>query len=811
MSVTAVSDHRTAPSDQQELVRRLAAPDDAEVAGLDAWWRANNYLTIGQIYLQGNPLLREPLTNEHIKPRLLGHWGTSPGLSFIYAHVSRLIKQTGQQTIYLAGPGHGGPALVAAGYLEGTYSEVYPKVSLDEGGLLRLFRQFSSPGGIPSHVSVTTPGSIHEGGELGYVLVHAFGAVMDNPDLLAIAVVGDGEAETGPLEGSWKGISFINPEHDGAVLPILHLNGAKIAGPTVLARKDPAEVRKLFEGHGYEVLEVGGDDVPGMHHRFAAVLAEAWGKIKGIQDAARNGTWDGTRPRWPLIIMRTPKGWTGPDKIDGITVTGTWRSHQVPLSGVKGNEDHLRELEKWLRSYRPEELFDATGAPVGLIRDVAPPGDLRMSASPHANGGLLTRDLDLPDFRDYAVDVKRPAEGRAESTRKLGEMMRDIYSRNPDSFRLFCPDETNSNRLGAIFEVSDRAFMEGVNDEDVKISRGGRVMEVLSEHNCHGWLEGYNLTGRHGMFATYEAFAMVSASQTVQHGKWLQEASHLPWRAKVPSLNVLLTSTAWRNDHNGFSHQGPGLIQVVLNQRGTVARIYLPPDANTLLSVADHCFRSKSYVNLIVIDKQPQLQWLTMDQAIEHCAKGAGIWDWAGNDDGNSDPDIVLACAGDVVTMETVAAAQILAKRLPQLKVRVVNVVNLMTLPRSKDHPHGMSETMFRELFTDDVDVVFAFHGYPGAIHQLVHGRPDADRFRVRGFIEQGTTTTPFDMTVRNRASRYHLVIDAINNARRLPAGATELKAWCEAQLAKHEQYVVDHLEDMPEVRDWSLGDWAEH
>ncbi|WP_328463733.1 phosphoketolase family protein [Actinoplanes sp. NBC_00393] len=811
MSVTAVSDHRTAPRDQQELVRRLAAPDDAEVAGLDAWWRANNYLTIGQIYLQGNPLLREPLTSEHIKPRLLGHWGTSPGLSFIYAHVSRLIKQTGQQSIYLAGPGHGGPALVAAGYLEGTYSEVYPKVSLDSGGLLRLFRQFSSPGGIPSHVSVTTPGSIHEGGELGYVLVHAFGAVMDNPDLLAIAVVGDGEAETGPLEGSWKGVSFINPEHDGAVLPILHLNGAKIAGPTVLARKDPAEVRKLFEGHGYEVLEVGGDDVPGMHHRFAAVLAEAWGKIKGIQDAARNGTWDGTRPRWPLIIMRTPKGWTGPDKIDGITVTGTWRSHQVPLSGVKGNEDHLRELEKWLRSYRPEELFDATGAPTKVVRSLTPDGDLRMSATPHANGGLLTRDLDLPDFRDYAIDVKKPAALRAESTRKLGEMMRDIYSRNPDSFRLFCPDETNSNRLGAVFEVSDRGFMESVTADDVKISNKGRVMEVLSEHNCHGWLEGYNLTGRHGMFATYEAFAMVSASQTVQHGKWLQEASHLPWRAKVPSLNVLLTSTAWRNDHNGFSHQGPGLIQVVLNQRGTVARVYLPPDANTLLSVADHCFRSKSYVNLIVIDKQPQLQWLDMDQAIEHCTRGAGIWEWAGTDTGDSDPDIVLACAGDVVTMETVAAARILMEKLPQLKVRVVNVVNLMTLPRPKDHPHGMSETMFRELFTDHVDVVFAFHGYPGAIHQLVHGRPDADRFRVRGFIEQGTTTTPFDMTVRNRASRYHLVIDAINNARRLPPGATALKTWCEAQLAKHEQYVVDHLEDMPEVRDWSLGDWAEH
>jgi xylulose-5-phosphate/fructose-6-phosphate phosphoketolase len=809
MTVTAVSDNRAATFDQ-ELVRRLATPDDTEVASLDAWWRANNYLTVGQIYLQGNPLLRETLTSEHIKPRLLGHWGTSPGLSFVYAHVSRLIKQTGQQAIYLAGPGHGGPALVAAGYLEGTYSEVYPKVDLSEGGLLKLFRQFSSPGGIPSHVSVTTPGSIHEGGELGYVLVHAFGSVMDNPDLLAIAVVGDGEAETGPLEGSWKGISFINPEHDGAVLPILHLNGAKIAGPTVLARKDPAEVRKLFEGHGYDVIEIEGSDLPGMHHRFAAVLAEAWGKIKTIQTEARNGTWDGSRPHWPMIVMRTPKGWTGPEKIDGITVTGTWRSHQVPLSGVKGNDEHLAELEKWLRSYKPEELFDASGAPVQLIRDLAPAGDLRMSATPHANGGLLTKDLDLPDFRDYAVDVKRPAAERAESTRKLGEMMRDIYTRNPDSFRLFCPDETNSNRLGAVFEVSDRAFMETVTADDVKISNKGRVVEVLSEHNCHGWLEGYNLTGRHGMFATYEAFAMVSASQTVQHGKWLQEASHLPWRAKVPSLNILLTSTAWRNDHNGFSHQGPGLIQVVLNQRGNVARVYLPPDANTLLSVADHCFRSRSYVNLIVIDKQPQLQWLDMDQAIEHCAKGAGIWEWAGTDDGNSDPDIILACAGDVVTMETVAAARILMEKLPQLKVRVVNVVNLMTLPRPKDHPHGMSETMFRELFTDHVDVVFSFHGYPGAIHQLVHGRPDADRFRVRGFIEQGTTTTPFDMTVRNKASRYHLVIDAINNARRLPAGATELKAWCEAQLVKHEKYVIEHLEDMPEVRDWSLGDWAE-
>jgi xylulose-5-phosphate/fructose-6-phosphate phosphoketolase len=805
MAVTAV----TANIDD-EVLAALASPDDREVERLDAWWRANNYLTVGQIYLRGNPLLREPLAPEHIKPRLLGHWGTSPGLSLIYAHVSRLIARTGQQAIYLAGPGHGGPALVAAGYLEGTYSEIYPDVSLDEGGVLRLFRQFSSPGGIPSHVSVTTPGSIHEGGELGYVLVHAFGAVMDNPDLLAVAVVGDGEAETGPLEGSWKGISFINPAHDGAVLPILHLNGAKIAGPTVLARKDPAEVRSLFEGHGYDVIEVGGDDLPGMHHRFAATLADAWGRIRRIQQAARDGSWDGSRPRWPLIVMRTPKGWTGPEEVDGIRVTGTWRSHQVPLSGVRDNPEHLAILERWLRSYRPEELFDASGAPAASVRELAPDGDLRMSASPHANGGRLTKDLDLPDFRDYAFDVKRPASQRAESTRKLGELMRDIYTRNDDRFRLFCPDETNSNRLGAVFEVSDRGFMESVTDDDVKISRNGRVMEVLSEHNCHGWLEGYNLTGRHGMFATYEAFAMVSASQTVQHGKWLQEAAHLPWRAKVPSLNVLLTSTAWRNDHNGFSHQGPGLIQVVLNQRGDVSRIYLPPDANCLLSVADHCFRSRSYVNLIVIDKQPQLQWLTIDQAIEHCARGAGIWDWAGNDDGGSDPDIVLACAGDVVTMETVAAAQILKEKLPGFKVRVVNVVDLMTLPRRKDHPHGMNETMFTELFTDTVDVVFAFHGYPGAIHQLVHGRPDADRFRVRGFVEEGTTTTPFDMTVRNRASRYHLVMDAINNAKRLPRGASDLKAWCEKQLERHNTYVVEHLEDMPEVRDWSLGDWAE-
>ncbi len=788
------------------VTRALTELGEDELAALDAWWRANNYLTVGQIYLQANPLLREPLRAEHVKPRLLGHWGTSPGLSFIYAHASRLIRRTGQEMLYLAGPGHGGPALVAAGYLEGSYTETYPVITRDEDGLRRLFRQFSAPGGIPSHVSVTTPGSIHEGGELGYVLMHAFGAVMDNPDLIALAVVGDGEAETGPLEGSWKGVSFLNPERDGAVLPVLHLNGAKISGPTVLARKDPAEVRSLFEGHGYDVLEVEGSDLPGMHHRFAEALARAWSSIRAIQTAARNGEWDGVRPRWPLIILRSPKGWTGPDVVDGVQMEGTFRAHQVPLSGVRENPDHLRLLEEWMRSYRPEELFDADGDLTALVQRANPAGTLRMSATPHANGGLLTRPLDLPDYRSYAVTVLAPGAERAESTRCLGALVRDIYATNSDRFRLFCPDETNSNRLGAVFEVSDRAFAERVSDTDVSLSRHGRVMEVLSEHNCHGWLEGYTLTGRHGLFATYEAFAMVSASQTIQHSKWLQEADQLGWRARVPSLNVLLTSTAWRNDHNGFSHQGPGLIQNVITARGVIGRVYLPPDGNCLLAVADHCFRSTSYVNLIVIDKQPQLQYLDIEEATAHCARGASAWDWAGTDDGLADPDIVLACAGDVVTMETVAAAEILRERLPGFRARVVNVVDLMSLTRRRDHPHGMDETYFKELFTDHVDVVFAFHGYPGAIHQLVHGRPDVDRFRVRGFIEEGTTTTPFDMVVLNQVSRYHLVMDALNNARRTPPGASALMAWCREMLARHEDYIHEHLQDMPEVRDWALG-----
>ena len=788
----------------------LTLPDltDDELASIDAWWRANNYLTVGQIYLMANPLLREPLEAAHIKPRLLGHWGTSAGLAFVWAHVSWLIRHTGQECLYVTGPGHGGPAIVGASYLEGTYTDCFPHVTLDEPGLLRLFRQFSAPGGIPSHASVTTPGSIHEGGELGYAMIHAFGTVFDNPDLLTISVVGDGEAETGPLEGSWKGISFLNPKHDGAVLPVLHLNGGKIAAPTVLARKPREEVRKLFEGHGYDVIEVEGDDTPGMHQRFHEALVEAYTKIKAIQAAARGGDWDGTRPVWPMIILRSPKGWTGPDKVDGVQVAGTWRAHQVPLSGVKENPEHLAMLEAWLRSYRPEELFDAEGGPSELVTRANPAKEASLSGTPHANGGLLARELDLPDFRTMAVEVTDRATERIESTRKLGELMREAYVRNPHTFRLFCPDEANSNRLGAVFEVSDRTWLEAVTPDDVKLSADGRVMEVLSEHNCHGWLEAYNLTGRHGLFATYEAFAMVSASQTIQHGKWLQEALELPWRASIPSLNILVSSTAWRNDHNGFSHQGPGMLQLLLNMGPRVARVYLPPDANCLLSVADHCFRSKDYVNLIVQDKQPQPQWLTMDEAVEHCTKGASVWEWAGNEEnfGPGDPSIVLACAGDIPTMEAVAAAEIIKAKLPAMRVRVVNVVDLMTLRRPKDHPHGMSETYFRELFTDEVNVVFAFHGYPGGVHQLVHGRPNPERFRARGFIEQGTTTTPFDMVVRNKISRYHLVMDAINNAQALPKGAEDLKNWCFTQLDRHESYIREHLEDMPEVRDWRLG-----
>ncbi|MBX6771049.1 MAG: phosphoketolase family protein [Chloroflexi bacterium] len=769
---------------------------------LDGYWRAANYLTIGQIYLQDNPLLREPLRPEHIKPRLLGHWGTSPGLSFIYVHLNRLIVERDANVIFLAGPGHGGPAVIANVYLEGTYSEIYPEVGQDEEGLRRLFRRFSTPGGIPSHVSVPTPGSIHEGGELGYVLAHAFGAAFDNPDLLVIAVVGDGEAETGPLEGSWKGISFLNPARDGAVLPILHLNGYKIAGPTVLGRSDDAAIRALLEGHGYCAFFVEGDDPRRLHQEFAATLDACYEWIRSIQQTARERAVT-ERPRWPAIVLRTPKGWTGPKEVDGYPVEGTFRSHQVPLPHARSDRRQLAALEAWLRSYRPEELFDERGRLRPELAALAPRGDRRMGANPHANGGRVLKDLDLPDFRAYAVAVERPAVTRVESTRRFGELLRDVYVRNRTNFRLFCPDETASNRLDAVFAVEKRCFVGRTLDLDDHVAPDGRVMEVLSEHLCEGWLEGYLLTGRHGLFATYEAFAMVSASMTVQYTKWLEEMVRLPWRAPIASLNILLTSTCWRNDHNGFSHQGPGLIDVILSKRGTVTRIYLPPDANCLLSVADHCLRSRNYVNLIVIDKQPQLQWLRMDEAIAHCARGASTWSWASTaSDGV--PDVVLAAAGDIPTLETVAAAWWLRQVAPELRVRVVNVVDLMTLFPPDVHPHGMTTEQFTDLFTEDRPVIFAFHGYQRAIHQLVHGRPNPQRFHVRGFNEEGTTTTPFNMVVLNGMSRYHLAIEAIRHAESLRSRAAELIADARTRISAATAYALEHLEDPPEIRDWT-------
>ncbi len=771
-----------------------------ELRALDAWWRAANYLTVGQIYLQDNPLLREPLRAEHIKPRLLGHWGTSPGLSLLYAHVNRFIRRDGLQALFLAGPGHGGPAVVACTYLEGTYSEIYPRVTRDAAGLKRLFRQFSTPGGIPSHVSAPTPGSIHEGGELGYVLTHAFGAVFDDPDLVAIAVVGDGEAETGPLEGSWKGISFLDPARDGAVLPILHLNGYKIAGPTVLGRSTDAQVRALLEGHGYEVHFVEGDQPERVHQALAGTLQGCLERIREIQRAARTDGVKG-RPRWPALVLRTPKGWTGPDVVDGEQVQGTFRAHQVPLANVRENPEHLRMLEAWMKGYRPEELFDSKGTLVTELQALAPQGDLRMSANPRTHG-LTCRPLKIPALEPYAVKVTAPGHDREESTRRLGQLMRDLYRENPSSFRLFCPDETNSNRLGAVFEVTQRCSMLPVKPTDEAIGPAGRVMEVLSEHNCEGWLEGYVLTGRHGLFASYEAFAMIVASMATQHAKWLDESSKLPWRKPIPSLNVLLTSTCWRNDHNGFSHQGPGFIDTVLTKKPAVSRIYLPPDANCLLWTADHCFRVSNHVNLIVIDKQPQLQYLDLAAAKQHCEWGASVWEWASNDEG--DPDIVMACAGDIPTMETVAATWLLRRHAPGLRIRLVNVVDFMSMFTPADHPHGMDDHRFVDLFTRDRHVIFAFHGYPLGVHYTLHGRPDPERFHVRGFREQGTTTTPFDMVVLNGIDRYHLCIEALRRSRRIPEDSTRLVEHFQAQLAKHQAYVEEHLEDMPEVRDWA-------
>jgi xylulose-5-phosphate/fructose-6-phosphate phosphoketolase len=783
-----------------------ASEANDDLALLDRYWAAANYLTVAQIYLADNALLREPLRPEHIKPRLLGHWGTSPGLSLLYVHLNRLIRRTGADVIYVAGPGHGGPALVANVYLEGTYSEIYPEVSQDLAGLRRLIRQFSTPGGIPSHVGVPTPGSIHEGGELGYALVHATGAAMDNPDLIVACVIGDGEAETGPLEGSWKAPFFLNPASDGAVLPVLHLNGYKISGPTVLGRRTDDEVLELLRAHGWAPVLVEGDDPDLVHRSMAVALDTAYADIRRVQQECR-ARGMGVRPRWPAIVLRTPKGWTGPETVDGIQVEGTFRSHQVPLSGVRDHPGHLAVLEAWMRSYRPEELFDDSGALVPELAALAPEGDKRMGASPHANGGRLAVPLDIPPLESYAIAVEEPGAVHHETTRPLGELLRDLYRRTETTrnFRLFCPDETNSNRLGAVFEAADRCLVSTLTEADDHVSPDGRVMEVLSEHLCQGWLEGYLLTGRHGLFATYEAFAMVSSSMAIQHTKWLQHARDLPWRAPVPSLNVLLTSTCWRNDHNGFSHQGPGLIDTMLSLSSNVVRIYLPPDSNTLLAAADHAFRSHDYVNLLVVDKQAHPQFLDLAAARAHAAAGASIWEWAGTErpEQGAQPDVVLACAGDVPTEETLAAAWLLRRHVPYLQVRVVNVMDLMTLPPPDIHPHGMTDANFERLFTRDGHVVVAWHGYARAFHQLLHGRNDPGRFHVRGFTEQGTTTTPFDMVVLNRMSRYHLVIEALRRSRRIPEGGQALAARCQDMLERHHTYVRANLEDMPEIRDW--------
>jgi xylulose-5-phosphate/fructose-6-phosphate phosphoketolase len=776
---------------------------DADLHAIDAYWRAANYLTVGQIYLLDNPLLHEPLRPEHIKPRLLGHWGTSPGLSLLYAHLNRIIRERDLDMIYVTGPGHGGPAVLANVYLEGTYSEVYPDCGRNTDGMARLFRQFSTPYGVPSHVSVPTPGSIHEGGELGYALVHAFGAAFDNPDLVVACVIGDGEAETGPLSGSWQGISFLNPVRDGAVLPILHLNGYKISGPTVFGRARDDGVASVLAGYGYDVHFVEGDEPLAVHADLAATMDRCFDSIAEIQAGARKHGL-GARPRWPVIVLRTPKGWTGPKTVDGEPVEGTFRAHQVPISAPAENPEHLRQLEEWMRSYEPDQLFD-DGRLRADLAALAPTGDRRMGANLHANGGRLLADLKLPDFTAYALAVEHHGAELHESTRQLGELLRDIFVENRDAanFRLFCPDETNSNRLGAVFDVENRCLIEPTIAIDDHVAHDGRVMEILSEHNCQGWLEGYLLTGRHGLFATYEAFAMVSASMLVQHAKWLEAAADLFWRAPVASLNVLLTSTCWRNDHNGFSHQGPGLIDTVITKRGNVARIYLPPDANCLLSVADHCLRSRDFVNLIVIDKQPEPQWLDIDTARQHCLRGAGIWEWAGSVTHPEDPDVVLAAAGDTPTTEVLAAADLLREHVPDLAYRVVNVVDLMALFTPDRHPHGMDDGRFIDLFTAEGDVVFAFHGYPSAIHNALHGRPRPERFHVRGYEEEGTTTTPFDMVVRNHISRYHLCLEALKRARRLPGAAESLFAYCNAQLKRHPGYIAQHLEDMPEVQSW--------
>ena len=773
---------------------------------LDAYWRAANYLSVGQIYLLENPLLREPLRPDQVKSRLLGHFGTTPGLNLVYAHLNRAIRERGLAALYIAGPGHGGPGLVANAYLEGTYSEVYPHVGRDEAGLRELFRQFSFPGGIPSHVAPETPGSIHEGGELGYALAHAYGAAFDNPDLVVACVVGDGEAETGPLAASWHSNKFLSPVTDGAVLPILHLNGYKIANPTVLARIPEQELISLFEGYGHRPLLVtggfDGEDPLAVHERFAAALDEALDEIGRIQTAARE---DGARerPRWPMIVLRTPKGWTGPKEVGGLPVEDSWRSHQVPLANVRGDRKQLAALEEWLRSYRPEKLFDEQGALVPELAELAPAGDRRMSATPHANGGVLLRDLVLPDFRDYAVEVSEPGTGATEATRVLGAYLRDIVAANPETFRLFGPDETASNRLAAVFEATGRAWQAEVFPTDDGLAPDGRVLEVLSEHLCQGWLEGYLLTGRHGLFNCYEAFIHIVDSMFNQHAKWLKTSREIPWRRPVASLNYLLSSHVWRQDHNGFSHQDPGFIDHVVNKKAEIIRVYLPPDANTLLSVADHCLRSRDYVNVIVAGKQPALDYLSMEDAILHCTRGLGIWDWASND-GDGDPDVVLACAGDIPTLETLAAAALLRERLPELKVRVVNVVDLMRLQPESEHPHGLSDREFDSIFTVDRPIVFAYHGYPWLIHRLAYRRRNHDNLHVRGYKEEGTTTTPFDMVMLNDLDRFHLALDVIDRVPGLAGDAAHLRQELVDERLRMRAWTREHGEDHPDVRDWA-------
>jgi xylulose-5-phosphate/fructose-6-phosphate phosphoketolase len=772
-----------------------------ELSRIDRYWRAANYLSVGQIYLRQNPLLRQPLRPEHVKPRLLGHWGTTPGLNFIYVHLNRLIRARGLNVLYVTGPGHGGPGVVANTYLEGSYSELYPNVGPGEEGMRKLFNQFSWPGGIPSHAAPETPGSIHEGGELGYSLLHAYGAVFDNPDLIACCVVGDGEAETGPCATSWHSNKFLNPARDGAVLPILHLNGYKIAGPTVLARLPEEELRSMFAGCGHEAFFVEGHDPVEVHPKMAETLDRVADRIASIQASARASGFR-ERPRWPMIVLRTPKGWTGPKVVDGKAVEGSFRSHQVPVANPRRNPEHLRILEEWMRSYRPEELFDDTGKFRAELASLAPEGDLRMGMNPHANGGRLLRDLDLPDFRDYAVAVGRPGDVERESTRVLGRFLRDVIRRNGSSFRLMGPDETSSNRLDAVFEVTDRVSTAEILETDEHVAPDGRVMEVLSEHMCEGWLEGYLLTGRHGLFSSYEAFIHIVGSMFNQHAKWLKVTRGIPWRKPIASLNYLLSSHVWRQDHNGFSHQDPGFIDHVANKKAEIVRVYLPPDANTLLSVADHCLRSRDYVNVIVAGKQPEPQWLDMDSAVRHCEAGIGTWEWASTD-GGRDPNLVLACAGDVPTLEVLAARSLLHERLPDLRVRVVNVVDLMRLQPESEHPHGLSDHDFDRIFTKDRPVVFAYHGYPTLIHRLTYRRRNHPNIHVRGYKEEGTTTTPFDMLVRNDMDRFQLAIDALA---RLPEWETRSAAAVDAFRAartRHASYVVEHGEDLPEVQSW--------